>query len=66
MGEGYKGVGHSSAYVCPMIIGIAFLMFRVPAVIKLTIMEVVDEDDCTIAVASNPVENPLMGERYFV
>jgi len=47
--------------LAPMIIGIAFLMFRVPAAIKLTIMEVVDEDDCTIAVASNPVEKPTNG-----
>jgi hypothetical protein len=48
-----------------MIIGIAFLMFRVPAAIKLTIMEVVDEDDWTIVVASNPVEKPTNGWAVF-
>lgn len=51
--------------LAPIIIGIAFLIFRVPAAIKLTIMEVVDEDDCMIVVASRPVEKPTIGCAVF-
>lgn len=51
--------------LAPMIIGIAFLIFKVPAAIKLTIMEVVDEDDCKIAVARRPVEKPTKGCAVF-
>lgn len=51
--------------LAPIIIGIAFLIVSVLLAISPTIIVVVEDEDCTMAVARSPVEKPTNGFVVF-